>query len=87
MTEQKRPSFFFGEPYAFECPHCGRLILTSVTWGSGAVECPDCKDGTIHFDFISKESLKKNQEKYAEFIKTELEKRNLSTNYDECVLH
>ena len=77
MTEQKRPSFFFGEPYAFECPHCGRLILTSVTWSSGAVQCPDCKDGIILFDFISKESLKKNYEKHAEFIKSELKKTKL----------
>ena len=87
MTEQKRPSFFFGEPYAFECLQCGRPILTSVTWGSGAVQCPDCKDGIIHFDFISKESLKKNQEKHAEFIKYELEKQNFSTNYEEYVLY
>ena len=87
MTEQKRLSFFFGEPYAFECPHCGRLILTSVTWGSGAVQCPDYKDRIIHFDFISEETLKKTQEKCAEFIKSELEKQNFSTNYEEYVLH
>ena len=87
MDKQKRLSFFFGEPYAFECPHCGRLIMTYVTWGSGAVQCPDCKDGIIHFDFISKESLKKTQEKHAEFIKSELEKQNFNINYEEYVLH
>ena len=87
MTEQKRLSFFFGEAYAFECPHCGCLILTSVTWGSGVIQCPDYKDGIIHFDFISKESLKKNQEKHAEFIKSELEKQNFSTNYEEYIFH
>ena len=74
MAKQKL-SLFFGEPYVFECPHCGRLILTSVNLGSGATECPNCKDGVICFDFISKEMLKKNQEKYAKFIKIELEKR------------
>lgn len=73
MTKQKL-SLFFGEPYVFECPHCGRLILTSVTFGSGATECPNCKDGVIRFDFISKEMVKKNQEKYVEFIKKEIEK-------------
>ena len=87
MTEQKRLSFFFGEPYAFECPHCGRLILTSVTWGSGAIQCPDYKDGIIHFDFISKESLKRTRKSIPEFIKTELEKQNFSTNYKEYVLY
>ena len=55
--------------------------------GSGVVQCPDCKDGIIRFDFISKESLKKNQEKHAEFIKSELEKQNFSTNYEEYVLY
>ena len=87
MTEQKSSSFFFREPYTFECPHCGRLILTSVTWVSGAVQCLYCKDGIIHFDFILKESLKKNQEKYAEFIKSELEKQNFNINYEKYVLY
>lgn len=60
-----------GEPYVCECPDCGELIVTSVSFGSGAFCCPKCSNGQyepIHFDFVSKEEIKKNQEKYKDLI-------------------
>ena len=62
-----------GDPYVVKCHNCGKLILTFVMFGSGAYSC-DCSPGEIvRFDFTSKEEIKKNQEKYKEFIESELE--------------
>lgn len=66
-----------GEPYVFKCPFCGNLIVTSVLWGSGAVRCK-CNNEIIHFDYLSDENLKKNQQKYKDLIKRYEEDINLS---------
>ena len=58
-----------GEPYVMKCPQCGNLILTNVIFGSGCYSCDKCSPKEfIHFDFISKEALKENQNKYRDFI-------------------
>lgn len=65
----------FGEPYVFKCPHCRNLIVTSVSFGSGAVCCDKCSNGRyepIHFDFVTKEEIKQNQHKYKDLIETYL---------------
>lgn len=63
--------FLLGEPYIIECS-CGQEILTSVTFGSGGYTCPKCGD-TGRFDYVSKEELKNNQEKYKDLIRDLLE--------------
>lgn len=68
----------FFNPYVIECPHCSNLILTDVTFGSGCCSCMKCSPREfLHFDFVSKEELEKNQEKYADFINEQLEEIDL----------
>ena len=62
----------FGTPYVVKCPNCGKLIVTSVSFGSGAFCCPVCSEGRyepIRFDFVSAEAIKKNHEEYADILK------------------
>ena len=62
----------FGTPYVAKCPNCGKLIVTSVLFGSGAFCCPVCSEGRyepIRFDFVSAEEIKKNHEEYADILK------------------
>ena len=64
----------FDNAYVCECPQCGRLIVTYLNWGSGAFRCPCHPDEVIHFDYVSVEEQKKNQEKYADLIEQERQK-------------
>ena len=63
----------FFNPYVIECPQCGNLILTDVTFGSGCCSCEKCSPKEfMRFDSVSKEALQKNQEKYADFLNEQL---------------
>jgi DNA-directed RNA polymerase subunit M/transcription elongation factor TFIIS len=58
-----------GEPYVMKCPQCGNLILANVILGSCCCSCDKCSPKEfIRFDFILKEALKENQNKYRDFI-------------------
>lgn len=60
----------FGDPYVFECPQCGNLIVTSVVFGSGACRCDKCSPNEfIRFDYVSKDAIEANQKKYRHLLK------------------
>lgn len=78
IKKKKNGFGIFHEPYVIECPQCGNLILTDVSFGSGCCCCEKCSPNEfLHFDFVSREALKNNQEKYADFINEHLEEVEL----------
>lgn len=53
-----------------KCPFCGNKIITSCTFGSGAYHCDKCSsyEEMIKFDYVSEETLRKNQEEHRDML-------------------